>query len=297
MVKDSRFITNSAERGIAELREQQGISQTDSLRLTDVDGIGPQTAEKLEQAGIDKPVELSRVTPNQLEMVDGIGPRKADLLASQFQYSQTRFKNPDDADLEEARDDMADRNKVERRTDRSFNAPITFDYDTWSDDPDRWDMPGVDTVPEQRRAERTEKKAKRGGFNIEATQIRGRASGKATGDTARIDVSKSFDPVSSAAHEVGHLAENSMGGRNSVSSELFQDETVKEEAEQLAVRRRSMVTSSDSIEEAYHEDDYEAELFADAFAVATEEPRAAKREAPNLTRKMQDETLMDFGRF
>ncbi len=58
-----------------------------------------------------------------------------------------------------------------------------------------------------------------------------------------------------------------------------------------------MATSADSIRESYHEDDYEGELFADAFAAATEEPRAAKREAPNLFRKLQDETLMDFGRF
>jgi len=297
MVRDARHITNKTERGMAELREQQSVSRSDGWKLESVDGIGPSTAQKLNEAGIEKVGELSRVTPNQLEKVDGIGPAKADKLAGEFQYSPNRFGSPGDDDSEKAREDMAERSPVERRTDRSYNAPITFDYDTWSEAPDRYDMPGVDTVPEQRRAERTTKKAKRGGFGINPGKIRGGASGKATGDTANVDVGSSFDPVSTAAHEVGHLAESSIAGRDGVSSELFQDDGLKEEAEELAVRRRSMVSSAETIKDAYHEDDYESELFADAFAVATEEPRAAKREAPNLVRKLQDETLMDFGRF
>lgn len=297
MVKDARQISDRTERGVAELREQQAIVQTDAFKLEEVDGIGPSTAKKLRRAGIEKPEELARVTPNQLGQIDGIGPKKADQLAARFQYSQTRFQKPESDDIEKAREQMAERSSAERRTDRSYNAPITFDYDTWQDNPDHWDMPGVDTIPEQRRAERTKEKASRGGFDVTAGKIEGRVAGRAAGDNARVDVATSFDPVSTAAHEIGHLAEGSLGGREKVSEELFQDEAVKEEAKELAVRRRATVSSAEAIEDAYDERDIGPELFADAFAVATEEPRAARREAPNLTRELQDQTLMEFGRF
>jgi len=152
-------------------------------------------------------------------------------------------------------------------------------------------------VPEQRRANRVREKAKRGEFNVESGSLGGGTSGQASGNTAKVDVGQSFDPVSSLAHEVGHLADAKLGGYGEENKEIFEDETVKKQAEKLAVRRRPMASSADSIKDAYGERDYESEIFADAFAVATEEPRAAKREAPDLFKELKDKTIMDFGRF
>lgn len=297
MVERYNHITDAVERGMAEVRAQTTVSLTDSYKLKDIDGIGPATAEKLNDAGIETAEQLSRVTPNQLEMIDGIGAKKADQLSRQFQYSRTRFDSPSDGVPEDVEERMAERSPEARQADRSFNAPLTFDEEQWLEDPNRWDYPGVDNIPAQRRAERTKEKAQRGSFNIDASSIPGRASGRQAGGTVQVDVGGSFDPVSTVAHEVGHAAESSMAGRGGISETLFEDEQVREEAEELAVRRRKMATSFDSIEAAYDERDIDSELFADAFATATEEPRAAKRMAPNLFRKLQDETILDFGRF
>lgn len=297
MVEDFRYISDAAKRGMAELREQQAVSQTDSFDLTDLDGVGPSTAEKLKQAGIDTPEQLARTTPNQLAQIPGIGPKKADKLSRQFQYGRTRFDSPQDGVPNDVEDQMADRSEAAREADRSFNAPITFDEDKWLDNPNEYDYPGVDTIPQQRRAERTVEKAQRGGFSINPGKLAGSKQGSQTGSTANVDVGASFDPVSTAAHEVGHAAESSIAGRGGLSDELFEDDQVRKEAEELAVRRRSMATSFDSIEAVYDERDIDSELFADAFAVATEEPRAARREAPNLIRELQDQTVLDFGRF
>lgn len=297
MVEDYRYISNTAERGMAELRAQTTVSQTDAFDLEELDGIGPATAKKLKQAGIKTPEQLSRVTPNQLEEIDGIGAKKAAQLSRQFQYGRTRFDSASDGVPEDVDGRMAERSAEARQADRSFNAPITFDEEKWLEDPNRWDYPGVDTIPAQRRAERTTEKAKRGGFNINPGKLPGSKQGSQTGGTANVDVGASFDPVSTAAHEIGHAAESSIAGRGGLSEELFEDEQVREEAEELAVRRRKMATTFDSIEAAYDERDIDSELFADAFAVATEEPRAAKREAPTLFRKLQEQTILDFGRF
>lgn len=296
MVEDYRYISDTAERGMAELRAQTTASQTDAFDLEELDGVGPATAKRLKQAGIETPEQLARVTPNQLAEIQGIGQKKADQLSRQFQYGRTRLDTPDSVP-EDVEGRMAKRSPEARQADRSFNAPLTFDEEKWLEDPNRWDYPGVDTVPAQRRAERTTEKAQRGGFRINPGSLPGGVAGRQTGDTANVDVGSSFDPVSTAAHEIGHAAESSIAGRGGLSEQLFDDEQVREEAEQLAVRNRKMATSFDSIEAAYDERDIDSELFADAFAVATQEPRAAKREAPTLFRKLQDQTILDFGRF
>jgi hypothetical protein len=47
------------------------------------------------------------------------------------------------------------RSEAERIADESFNAPIAPDYETWARNIDRFDWPGVDTIPEKREADQT----------------------------------------------------------------------------------------------------------------------------------------------
>lgn len=294
-------LRDRVDEGIAAIRESAGADEFGSegftSSLTDVDGVGPATADKLREAGIERPEELARVTPTQIEAIDGIGPKTADDLAEQFQFRRSgRFGQPETPDR--VREAQADRSPEARRADRSFNATTTLDADEWLDDPNGLDYPGVDTVPEQRRAERTREKARRAGVKVELASLPGRTSGEFSAGTTKVDPSSSFDPVSSLAHEVGHAADSQLGSSaDRLSDSLLDDDELREEAESLAVRRRSGVSSVESIEDAYNDRDLDGELFADAFAVATEEPRAAKREAPNLIREIQDETITDFGRF
>jgi len=296
MVREVRDIFDDVDRGIAEIRERTAVLQSDSFRLTDIDGVGPSTASELRDAGIDSQEQLARVTPTQLEAISGIGSKTADKISREFQYGFNRFDAVDENVPEEVSERMAERTPEARRADRSFNAPVTLDEDEWLDDPDELDYPGADTIPNQRRAERVREKADKLGVGIETRKLPGQ--GSFAGDTAAVDTSSSFDPISTAAHEVGHGADQIVSeDRDGVAPSLLEDEQVREEAEQLAVERRSMVNSVESIEDAYDARDVDGELFADAFAVATEEPRKTKREAPNLFRKLEEETAADAGRF
>lgn len=296
------------------MRRKQGVLRTDSHKLTDVDGIGESTAEKLRDAGIDRPEDLTRVTPAQLEMIDGIGPRTTERLAAKFQYRQTRFladAGASNINRPKVRVKMAERSRAARRTDRSFNADITVDDEEWIEDPDRHDYPGIDTVPEQRRAERVKEKVRDldEDVEIEPTRIKGKATGRhmhgGQGPAKiEVDIQDSWDPVSSAAHEVGHAVDRNVTEFGKLSGKLFKgnnEETkqLREEAKRLTERRRPWVDDADDLVNRGHYTPYEfdKELLADAWAVGVEEPKAARREAPNLIDRIEDEMTPDISPF
>lgn len=294
-------IADTVDREMAFIREDSvgGEFDTDPTafeKLQDVEGIGPSTAKKLKEAGIEKPRQLARVTPSQLESLEGIGPKTADAIAFKFNYRRdARFAAPETPPEVSAA--QASRSAEARRTDRSFNAPITLDPDEWLDNMARLDFPGVDTIPEQRRAKRVREKARQAPTEIASGDLPEGVSGRLSGGVAKVSISNSFDPISSLAHEIGHAVDFERGDSTGLLSDDFFDEPLREEAKTLSVRRRPMVQSAESIEEAYPDRDFDAELFADAFASATEEPAATRRIAPNLFRKLQDELVLDYGRF
>jgi len=294
-------IADPVDREMAYIREASVGREfdTDVLapeRLEDVEGIGPATAKKLKEAGIEKPRQLARVTHSQLEAVEGIGPKTADAIGLKFNYRRdARFDAPETPP--EVSEAMASRSAVARLTDRSSNAPITLDPDEWLDNMARLDFPGVDTIPEQRRAKRVREIARQAPVRIASGDLPEGVSGRLSGGLAKVSTYESFDPVSSLAHEIGHAVDFERGDSTGLLSDDFFDEELREEAKTLAVRRRPMVRSPESIEEAYADRDFDAELFADAFASATEEPAATRRIAPNLFRKLQNEFVLEYGRF
>jgi len=289
--------------------------------LADLDGVGPATVRNLKDAGIQEPSDLYGLSQSQIAAVKGIGPKTAAQLRQQVVQGGNRDKSRgfrDDA-IDKARDIHAERSEAERRTDEAFNAKTSFSFSQWQESPGQYDMPGVDTIPRDRRLARTKQAAgnlAESGLveNVEATtsgpdssDIIGteRASnieGIATGKTAKVKTAQD-DPESTLAHELGHLADKAGGGQAGITNELFganvgEEETdrqgrLRKEGAKLASRRRSISLKPEVIEERAKEGDFGGggfnEVFADAFAEMVEEPRRAKSEAPELYKELQDE--------
>jgi len=62
-----------------------------------------------------------------------------------------------------------ERSERAQTADENYNAPIAPDYNTWAENPDRYDLPGVDTIPQDER------------------DARGRAAAEAAQDAGLID--------------------------------------------------------------------------------------------------------------
>lgn len=299
IVKEERTISNRLSKGVARLRETQVVNrvesdETDTLgiekrpTLEDVDGVGPATADKLRDAGVDTPLELARITPHQIEQIEGVGPKRAGQIARKFQYGQDIRASPDESTPDDVREANADRSSTARRTDRSFNAKLTLDEDEWLENPDRLDYPGVDNIPEQRRAERGKTAARQSGVSgVETGSLPGRTQGRQAGGRIEVDT-QGVDPVSTFAHEVGHAIEPQRGFAEEAIFE--EDEELRDQAAKLSTRRRFTAGKEDPdfIRENLEQDE-DMELFADAVGVAIEEPRAARREAPELISKIEQE--------
>lgn len=204
-----------------------------------------------------------------------------------------------------------ERSERAQTADENYNAPIAPDYETWAENPDRYDLPGVDTIPQDERDARGQaaaRKAKEAGLidKIEETGLDGNMRGQfttddprrvATGEEPERKIQREPDlddeyPVFQTgpvlAHEAGHAIdfEVGIGERFGSQGDFFQgrDEDLESEAKTLTKRMRGSISPG---EQAYREDN--RELIADAFASMAIEPRAAKREAPNLVQALQEE--------
>lgn len=298
-IEGNRFLIDSPDDGV-------GLAE-----LEDLDGVGPSVARKLRDAGIREPSDLYGLSQSEIAAIDGIGPTRAAQIRRQLNTGGNRqnamFR--DDA-IEKATRDHADRSEAAREADESFNAETSLSYQQWSENPAQYDMPGVDTIPRDRRLDRTKEAAgvlaEQGLVeDIEATPSGPRSSGvsgNATGTTARVKTAQN-DPESTLAHELGHLADKVGGGRASLTNALFgpnqgeaesdEQEKLREQGARLASRRRSVSLKPEVVEERAEEGRFGGggfnEVFADAFAEAVEEPRRAKKEAPDLVRAIQTE--------
>lgn len=207
-------------------------------------------------------------------------------------------------DRQEAIAKHADRTEEARQSDESFNAPIMLDVDTWARNKDKYDYPGVDTIPRSRKLERTRDvaaRAKEAGFlnsiqaDTDATDD-WRARGKFS--FGNIGVDTSFRQAEDTlAHELGHAIDAGTGrpsgadARGEVDGEsIFDDEEVLEQARTVSEQRRGRKLNTDYLES-------QNEIFADLVAEATINPRRAKKEAPDAVRALNDSVGMDIGVF
>lgn len=291
------------------------VDESDDYTMTelaDLDGVGRKTVRKLERAGIREPSDLYGLSQQEIAAVNGIGPKKAAKLRRQVLQRGNRQNDMtwSDDDIEKATKQHAERSPRERRADESFNAKISLNYSQWEEDPAKYDMPGVDTIPRDRRLERTKRAAGQLAEDelvdsVEATPSgpgKRNVRGNATGGTVRVKTAQD-DPESTLAHELGHQADKIGGGRASMTNELFgpnmgdaeteKQESLRAQGAKLASRRRKLSLKPEAIEDKAEKGQFGGggfnEVFADAFAEAVEEPRRAKSEAPDLVREMKRE--------
>lgn len=205
-------------------------------------------------------------------------------------------------DKQGAIEHMAERSPAERRTDRSFNAKLTLDVEVWEQNPDHYDYPGVDTIPKSRRLERTQNKFETAFRKEEVSKVSAKDRDadrfgfhRPQSQTIAVDTGLATDPEATLAHELGHavdkaIAPDGVEGYAAENEGVFENAETREQAEQLAERRRAR--PMERILQSYEDKDYpfERELFADVYAEMLEEPRAAKREAPQAVRAIEEMT-------
>lgn len=219
-------------------------------------------------------------------------------------------------DKDEAIETMAERSPQERQTDRAFNAPVTLDVDYWQRHPNEVDYPGVDTIPRGRKRERAVDRLERGVDEGLIREFQTVESGTSSfvGGLKRLSLGSDDDPEGTFAHEFGHAVDSAISDvheEQKESHEMFQDEETRRQAETLLERRRNEAVEdvrhlyeTDPFEDEDEDEDsilgalsgqkdypFEEELFADVYASMAVEPRAAKREAPDAVREVEERLL------
>lgn len=195
------------------------------------------------------------------------------------------------------------RSERAQTVDEKQNAPVTTDEEKWVENKNRYDYPGVDTIPagrQQRRAERAGRAALDLGVadRVEqkgsAKNLQGKFSPKGSStygggeNVARVQGTAN-KPERTLAHEVGHAFDyGTEGGRYGLSKRLFQepdDPSERNELEKEAIKISERGRGDFKGQQSYRRK--HAELTADLFAQATIEPRATKREAPKLFERFE----------
>lgn len=197
--------------------------------------------------------------------------------------------------------------------DEQQNAPITTDEEKWIENKNRYDYPGVDTVPESRqkaRAENAARVAQETGavdkvqYQGQGKNLKGKFSppGATTygrGEAIARVQKTSSDPAFTLAHEIGHAFDFGVGddpNKQGMQEEVFGDpdtyrgmigrefdedtDPLTQQAYQLSERVRKGGKGS------YRRKT--EELLADSIAASILEPRATQREAPDLFNRIQE---------
>jgi len=194
-----------------------------------------------------------------------------------------------------------DRTERAQDVDEQQNAPVTLDEEKWIQNKNQLDYPGVDTIPKDRqgrRASTAAKKVQDQGMldRVEkkgsAKTIAGKFSPKGNDtygkqeDVVRVQDNAS-NPERTLAHEVGHAVDFGTGedrGFN-LTEKLFdldssvsdgQTKELTEEAKGISKRARGDFKGQEQYRNQFKE------LTADVVGQSIVEPRATKRDAPEL---------------
>lgn len=213
-----------------------------------------------------------------------------------------------------------ERSERAQDTDERQNAPVTTDENKWIENPDRYDYPGVDTIPESRLAARAEAVgavalergwADRVEHKGRGTRLQGKFSPKGSKTYGRDEavvrvVNKAEEPAKTLAHELGHALDYDLHpgrGRYGLSDKLFgdlelglSDDPTPEERREVAKRKGQLKREAEEISKKarggytarskYRNED--AELTADFVGQAILQPRATRRDAPNLFQRLEE---------
>jgi len=306
------------DAGIRDPHELRGKSQS---TLTAIDGIGPKRAAKIRaDVDFDAPAGATDTgfAPETESGTEVFRESRGTSLAPFSDALSTKTENMKDdgitpvagnistrgPDKQEAIAEHAERSEASRQADESFNAPLMLDEDTWQRNKNKYDYPGVDTIPRSRKLERVRDEAANitaSGiqFNIEANTDATsdwRARGQYSLGTVGVDTSfrQTEDTL---AHELGHAVDAGLDRPSGVDSRgneagesIFADPDVEEQAKELSAERRGKALDSDYLQS-------QNEVFADLYAEATVNPRRAKKKAPKAFRALQEAVGQDTGFF
>jgi hypothetical protein len=200
-------------------------------------------------------------------------------------------------------------NRSERAqtADEKQNAPVTTHEEKWMEDPNRYDYPGVDTIPESRQRRRAERAARiseqlgmvdrveqkgnaktlQGKFSPAGSKTYGREE-----NVVRVQ-SNANQPERTLAHEVGHAVDFGYGDRRgyTLSDELFDLDSPTSEGQTSDLvdeaREVSQKARGDFKGQRQYRNEF-TELTADVVGQAIIQPRATKRDAPRLFERVQE---------
>lgn len=229
----------------------------------------------------------------------------------------TTYANKEARDIHESRSEKA------QIADESFNAPIAPTLGHWVRAPNRWDLPGIDTISEEVASRRSSAFAQQ-------LQNRGAISGvevyesladlyesttKSTKGvfnprTKEIGLKEGSDKPDvegfagfTLAHEAGHAADDDLGIIDSIArGEVDEVDERLEQLDRLSARARGAFRDdlvADQLPDGFIEPHTNKkyiryrelldERIADAIALTVLEPRAAQREAPELFGFLQEQ--------
>lgn len=216
----------------------------------------------------------------------------------------TTVKGPAKAAVEKIHQNRSER---AQDVDEQQNAPITTDEEKWIENKNRYDYPSVDTIPRNRIAARSEHAAQvaqsQGATNTveqkgSAKNLQGKFSPKGSKtygkeeNVVRVQ-GTAEEPERTLAHELGHAFDFgfSDGRGYNLTDELFgldspadegQTKELTEEAKEISQKARGDFRGQHQYRRQYKE------LTADVVGQAIIQPRATKRDAPNLFDRIQD---------
>lgn len=99
--------SGAAEEVAASIFKDTGDEEeAEVFELSELDGVGPGTAEKLEDAGLDTPTAILEAGEDGLSEVSGIGAKKAESILEQVQ-SMVQETLPEDTDIEEVEEQLS----------------------------------------------------------------------------------------------------------------------------------------------------------------------------------------------
>lgn len=251
---------------------------------------------------------ISEMSPEELQ--EELRNRTSDVRTGVTRFKdKSKTESPFTVDVEGPRRTSVARLHEERTpraqtVDEQQNAPVTLDEEQWIEQKNRYDYPGVDTVPRERlgrRAETAAKWAKERGrvdrveHKGSAKNLQGKFSPRGSKTYGRDETVVRVQGTASApertlAHEMGHAFDWSYGspGGHTLSNELFQ-EASDDERDALIDEARSISTYArgDFEGQERYRNEY-AELTADVVGQAILDPRATRREAPKLYDRLED---------
>lgn len=309
------------------------IANASVRRLSRVSGIGSKSARKIIKAaggstvGVDvrkqrerkygetfetikntpaSEIESSILSSENTDFTKGsITARKKEGMEYQSPFT-VKASGPRKRSLEKIHQNRSER---AQDVDEQQNAPITTDEEKWIENKNRYDYPGVDTIPESRMAARAESAAKvaqeqgaldkveqkgnarsglQGKFSPQGRDTYGKEA-----NAVRVQENAS-EPSKTLAHEVGHAFDFGFGesrGFNlggqllGLEDESVDEETERElfeEAKNLSKKARGGFGSKRQYRTRFEE------LTADVVGQAIVQPRATKRDAPKLFERMQE---------